>query len=616
MFTAAAVVSLALAASASAAWQATTKVPSSGAVADFTAPAVGLAGNGAASILYRDGSDMYVASRESAAGAWTRKQLWPEAGGSRSLVLDMNAAGDAVAAYRLSDGSGFVGVAYKPAGGAWEANAFLDNSAGSSSGQVDVEINSAGTAIVAWGSTKAGSPVKNQVRVAFKTKAGSWPALNGYSTAVDETADWTGDVYAVSCGGPAVAIDDLGRVFVAYASPYASFNALFDEPVVCGVRTALWNGSTWSAPSDLTPRPPIGYESGSTEAAPDVSTPVASADSASGKLSLAFRFSADAYDQDAEEFFNDQGWSTAIYGGTVAAGVSGGPLETPSIGAIGELAVEAQGTHAALASYCLRRPVRRRISWRAAAPASAGSPFGIGPLLSKDLKQPGAAIGGDGRPFYVFEDPAGANSALAWTGPAGQALCAVRTLLAPTTSSVAVAANGGGDGIAAVGNNTGLYYADFLAAEPGCEPGGGGGGGWRNQPGGEGNPPAPPGPPAPPSHAITVKAPKSLTDGKVELAIAFPGPGKVVLKGTAKVASSDLARAAATKTIVVTQKNATVKGAGKVIFKLVPNSSAKKVIKKKGKLSAKLAIVFTPSSGGSATTIKTIVFKAPKKSGK
>jgi hypothetical protein len=608
VFGVAAVVSLALVASASASWQLTTKVPSSGAVADFTSPAVGLADNGAASILYRDGADMYVASRQSGVAAWTRKQLWPEAGGSRSLVLDMNAAGDAVAAYRLSDGGGFVGVAYKPAGGPWEANAFLDNSAGSSGGQVDVEINSAGTAIVAWGSTKAGSPIKNQVRVALRTKAGSWPALNGYATAVDETADWTGNVYAVPCAGPAAAIDDLGRLFIAYASPYASFNALFDEPVVCGVRTALWNGSTWSAPSNLTPRPPIGYESGSTEAAPDVGTPVASADSASGKLTLAFRFSADGYDQEEEEFFNDQGWSTAVYGGTVAAGVSGGPLETPSIGAIGELAVGAQGTHATLATTAFDGQFEGEFL-ASGGSGVAGSPFGIGPLMSKDLKLPGAAVGGDGRPFYVFEDPVGANSALAWTGPAGQALCPVRTLLAPTTSSVAVAANGGGDGIAAVGNNTGLYYADFLAAEPGCGPGGGGGGDG-------GNPPAPPGPPTPPGNAITVKAPKSLSDGKVELAITFPGAGKVALKGTAKVDSSDLARAATTKTIVVTQKNATVKGAGKVIFKLAPNSSAKKVVKKKGKLSAKLAIVFTPSGGSARTETRTIVFKAPKRSGK
>jgi hypothetical protein len=563
---------LALATPASAAWQSTTKVPGSGAVADFTAPAVGLADNGAASILYRDGGDMYLASRESAAGAWTRKQLWSEAGGSRSLVLDMNAAGDAVAAYRLSDGNGFVGVAYKPAGGAWETNAFLDNSAGSSSGQVDVEINSAGTAIVAWGSTKAGSPVKNQVRVAIRTKAGAWPAPNGYATAVDEIADWTGNVYAIPCSGPSVAIDDLGRVFVAYASPYASFNALFDEPVVCGVRTALWNGSTWSAPSNLTSRPPIGYESGSTEAAPDVGTPVASADAASGKLTLAFRFSADGYDQEEEEFFNDEGWSTAVYGGTVAAGVSGGPLETPSIGAIGELAVEAQGTHAALATTAWDGQFEGEFAVSGGSGA-AGSPFGIGPLVSKDLKRPGAAIGGDGRPFYVFEDPAGANSALVWTGPAGQALCPVRTLLTPTTSSVAVAANSEGDGIAAVGNNTGLYYADYSAGATNCDGSTGGGGG------GGGNTPPPAGPPAPPSNKAEPKTPKSLSDGKVEVAISFPGPGKVVLK-------------------------------------LAPNASATKVVKKKGKLSAKLTITFTPTGGSAASTTKTIVFKAPKKAGK
>ncbi|HEX3239840.1 MAG TPA: hypothetical protein VHR18_06870 [Solirubrobacterales bacterium] len=40
------------------------------------------------------------------------------------------------------------------------------------------------------------------------------------------------------------------------------------------------------------------------------------------------------------------------------------------------------------------------------------------------------------------------------------------------------------------------------------------------------------------------------------------------------------------------------------------------MLAKRGKLSAKLAIIFTPSGGSAATTTKTIFFKAPKKSGK
>jgi hypothetical protein len=245
---------------------------------------------------------------------------------------------------------------------------------------------------------------------------------------------------------------------------------------------------------------------------------------------------------------------------------------------------------------------------------ASGTGLALTPLSTAlDPRNPTAAIGGDGRPFIGFRDLTGSDSAPVWTGPPNQALCPPRTILAPASSAPSAAANAAGDGIVAVANNTGLYYADYSADGLACDGSGGGGGGA-----GGGSPPAgpPSGPPAPPSNDAKPQAPKSLSDGKIEIAIVFPGPGSVVLKGIAKVDSADLARASAKKTIVVTQKSAKVTKAGKLTFKLAPTSQAAKVVRKKGKLSAKLAITFTPSGGSAATRTKTVTFRAPKKSRK
>jgi hypothetical protein len=116
----------------------------------------------------------------------------------------------------------------------------------------------------------------------------------------------------------------------------------------------------------------------------------------------------------------------------------------------------------------------------------------------------------------------------------------------------------------------------------------------------------------PPSNKITPGAAKALADGKVELALTFPGPGKVVFKATAKVNSSELARAAAKRAVVVSQLSAGVKKAGKATFKLAPNATAKKIVKAKGKLAAAVTIAFTPTGGSAGTAKKSIVFKSAK----
>ena len=597
---------------AGAAWQEAAKVPGTAAPAFPNGTATGLSDDGGAALAYRSGNDIVVATRETAGGAWALESFSELAIGLEGLALDMNPAGDLVVGWE-ADGD-FITAAYKPAGGAWEAPIVLDNNA-NGNGEVDVAINTAGAAVIAWEAGKSTPSPTDEIRTVIRAKAGPWPATNGYVVAASEPSGGA-ETFEIDCSGPTVAIDDLGRVLAAWSSPYGSFDLLFSEPGFCGVRKTIWNGSTWTA-SDLTPRPAIGFEATIDQPAPSASTPVADADPVSGKLTLAFRYSADSYDFDEEEFFSDSGWSNVVYGGTVASGPTGA-VESDSLGAIGDLAVAANGGHATVASWEWDGQFEGNYATRSVVGAS-GSGLALTPLSSAlDPRNPAAAIGGDGRPFLAFEDLTGSNSALVWTGPPGQVLCPPLTLLSPTTSAPSAAANAAGAGIVAIANNTGLYYADYGADTADCNGGNGGGGGGGEGGGGGGGggaPPSPPSPPAPPSNAIEIKAPKSLSDGKVEVAVSFPGAGAVVLKGTAKVAAADLARASAKKTIVVTQKSAKVAGSGKTVFKLAPTSKAAKLVKKKGKLAAQLAITFTPAGGSAATTTRPIVFKAAKKSG-
>jgi hypothetical protein len=593
-------------------WEATTPVPGAGAAGAGQPSVAGLADDGAAAILYRSGADTYAASREAFGSAWSVKELAALTSGTEDLRLDMNAAGDAVAAWRLSDGSGFVFAAYKPAGGPWEAAQKLDDDT-FGSGRLDVAINSSGTAIVGWNAVEAGSPPRLAIRTAMRTKAGAWPATDSYTTANSEENETTGSVYAVGCGGPAVAIDDAGRALVAWSSPYGSLHRSFDEVVVCGVRTSLWGAGTWSPASDLTPRPAIGNDSSSGAPAPDAGLPVASSDSKSGDLTLAFRYSADAFDDVAGQPFVKDGWSTAVFGGNVASGPAGS-VETASIGVSGEVAVAAAGSYAAAATWETDGvPITPSYSARIGAGAG-GSAFALGTLSTSQLDNPSVAVGDDGRSFFVFEDPL-AHAALAWVGSAG--VGAPRTILTATTSAPTVAANCHGDGLVAVGSGTGLYYAEYRGGEIGAcgsgeeegsgEESGGGSGGGGDGPGAGSTPPVAVPPRAtlgPSGSVVVVKASKSLADGSVEVTISFPGPGRVAFKGTVG------------KTVVVSRK-ASVRGAGKAIFKLMPNAAGKRLLERAGKLSVRMAITFTPSAGPGETELRgAAVFKTPRKSGR
>lgn len=598
---------LAAAGSAGAAgWGEKVKFPGSEGISFPQIPAAELDADGGGAVLYVSGSDIVAFTRASRGDSWVRKSFtdFGFSSGTDGPALDVNVAGDAVAAWTSS---GMLLATYKPAGGAWESPPkYLDNA--EIADEVDVAINAAGDAVVAWNGGHAGSPPQKEIRAVHKTKAGTWPAMNDYEIVAEEDSVGA-NVFVTECGGPTAAIDDAGNALLAWSNPYGKIGAGPGEGSgFCGVMTARASGGAWGSPAALTSRPSVGGGG----VAPFAGKPSAEADSASGKLTLSFRFSADAWDDGKSAFINDKGWSQAVFGGGVAAGPAAS-LETPTIGGIGQTAVAAAGNFGAVTSWADDGAFETKYASYAGSGGSGG-PFaltarsGIG--QPSPQRPPSAAVSANGRSFAGMTDVVGTDRALFWTQAVGHSACAVHVLLSPAGEATAVAADPSGNGIAVAGDGTGLYYSEYVEDGTPCGTGGGGGG---NGGGGGGNPPA--GPPAPPSNLATTAGPKSLRDGKVEVKITFPGPGKVVLKGTAKVDSDDLARTAALKTVVVTQKTASVK-AGKSIFKLAPNASAKKVIKKKGKLSAKLAITFTPSGGSAATTTKTVLFKAPKKSGK
>ncbi len=612
---------LAIAAPATASWQPATEVPASTGVTSGSATAAGLADDGAAAIAYVSESAIRVATRGTAGGPWAIETLESEALGSSDLQLEMNAAGDAVAAWRLSSGSGFIAVAYRPAGGAWEERKFLDDALLAGSGHLDVAINSRGDAIVGWSAAAPGSPPQNVIRAVIRAKAGPWPALDSYATVVSEDDLTTAGTILgdPGCQGPAVAIDDAGNAIAAWSSAYGSFSRSLGakEQIVCGVRTARWNGASWGIPANLTARPAIGYmlTSGGTPA-PSAGTPVAAADPVSGKLVLAFRNSFDAIDGGKNNAFRfSENWSSAIYGGTVAAG-PGAVVETPSIGSIGELAVGVGGSNQAVSTW-ESDGIPGLTSYAArAGSGAAGSPLSLAPLTSEALVAAAADAGGDGRAFAVFEDQFPTRRVLAWTAALGQGFAPTGPLFTGITATPSLAANCHGDAIVAAGGSAGALYADYLSGETGaCGSGAGGGGGGPagTQPsaGGTAGPLPLPGA-GPPGNVIKLKAPISSPDGGVVLVVTFPGAGIAALKGTAKVDSAQLARVSAKRTIVVTRKTVTVRSAGSLSLKLVPTAVAKQLLSKQGRLTAQLAIAFTPTGGSARTVKRDVTFKLPR----
>jgi IPT/TIG domain/Divergent InlB B-repeat domain len=104
--------------------------------------------------------------------------------------------------------------------------------------------------------------------------------------------------------------------------------------------------------------------------------------------------------------------------------------------------------------------------------------------------------------------------------------------------------------------------------------------------------------PKPPSNSVTPGAIK-LSGTSASMTLIVPGPGTIVVSG---------------KGVVGAKYHA--KGAGPVQLKLALTSAEKKQLAKKGKVTVKVKIVYTPTGGSPGVMTKTITFKTKKSVGK
>ncbi len=176
------------------------------------------------------------------------------------------------------------------------------------------------------------------------------------------------------------------------------------------------------------------------------------------------------------------------------------------------------------------------------------------------------------------------------------------------------------ESILSPGSQTGLAGADYgkLPASilaiakagvasidwgPGAGPPGGGGSGDTGGGGGGANAL----PVVPPSNqfSLTRKTISSKTGGAT-IAVKLPGPGKLVLLGTAKSGK---------KKIKVGQLTLTANKAGTFNLVLKPSAAAKRVLRKRGSLRVTLKLTFTPNGGSAKTSTSAVTLKLKQQSG-
>lgn len=130
--------------------------------------------------------------------------------------------------------------------------------------------------------------------------------------------------------------------------------------------------------------------------------------------------------------------------------------------------------------------------------------------------------------------------------------------------------------------------------------GGGGGGGGGDTGGGSVTPPV-----VPPSNKFSLpRKTISSKTGDATISVNIPGPGKVVLLGTAK---------AGKKQIKVGQVTLNANQGGTFSLKLKPSAAAKKVLQEKGQLKVSLKVTFTPTGGSQAASTSSVTLKLSKK---
>lgn len=126
-----------------------------------------------------------------------------------------------------------------------------------------------------------------------------------------------------------------------------------------------------------------------------------------------------------------------------------------------------------------------------------------------------------------------------------------------------------------------------------------------------------PPPPAKPSNAFSLlrKSISSKTGGAT-LSLKLPGAGKLEVVATANVSNGRKGRKKRRlAAITVARVTLSASKGGTFNVPLRPSGAAKKALRKKGKLTVKLALTFTPTGGDAKQTTSTLVLKL-KKAGK
>jgi hypothetical protein len=293
---------------------------------------------------------------------------------------------------------------------------------------------------------------------------------------------------------------------------------------------------------------------------PFVGAPVAASEPARGALTLAFI-------EDTNVPGGVNGWATV----TTAGRVDQGPIdgrETRRIGIAGESAVGATGGYRAISTVETDDSGTGHAARAATGKAYFGFPLGA-TLTTAALANPAIDAGGNNSGFALFEAPYPTPRVEAWTAGLDGAFVGPVTLAEGTTTPPGVAADGDGEALAAAGGGTGVLYADYRSAsaeEASRQP-----------------------------TTIVVRRARSTRDGKVRLLIIAPKAGVAVFLGSASV----------TKTVALP-------GPGTRTILLAPNRKARRVVKKRGKLGAKLSIAFSAPGDPVGTASRRILFRAPK----
>lgn len=133
--------------------------------------------------------------------------------------------------------------------------------------------------------------------------------------------------------------------------------------------------------------------------------------------------------------------------------------------------------------------------------------------------------------------------------------------------------------------------------------GGSGGGGGGSTGGGGGNTTTPP-PPPPPSNRFSLpRKTISSKTGRATISVKLPGPGKVVLLGTAKSGK---------KQVKVGQVVLNAGKAGTFALTLKPSGAAMGLLNRKGSLPVSLKVTYTPTGGSANTAGSSVTLKLTK----